>query len=131
MGYRVLIADDSEMTRLIIRRNFELSGLECDMLEDADNGVQAWALLQEKDFDLAILDISMPGLTGLQVLQKMHDHQMLNHTNILIISSHRNEKTIEEFLHMGAKGFLPKPFTPEEMIAAVKVAVGFFKDGNS
>ncbi len=113
---RVLIADDIQVTR----RNMRLMLAEHPMVEVvaiARNGEEAVKLARRYLPDIAIMDINMPLMDGLTAFQKMSDFHPL--MACIIISSEKENETLQEAMTVGAREYLLKPFTVEELIMAV------------
>ena len=121
---QVLLADD----HTIIRDGIKQILADTDDLVvtgEAANGVQVLGLLAEKDFDLLVLDISMPGRNGLELIKLIRkDRKRLP---ILILSMHNEEQYALRALHAGASGYLTKESDCDVLVAAMrKVAAGGF-----
>jgi CheY-like chemotaxis protein len=110
---RVLIADDSFPLRLLMRR--VLLPLGHDVIE-APDGTQAWELLVQHRPDVAIVDIVMPGASGLDICRGVRSDPSLESTGVIVISANLSE---DEALAAGADAFLGKPFRPHELVSAV------------
>ena len=114
---RILIADDVQETR----RNTRLMLSEIDNVEVvaiASNGKQAVEMTEEQRPDIVILDINMPEMDGLTAFK--HIVKMFPGTGCIIISGEKDPVTVEKAQKIGANEFLAKPFTIEEMEAAIK-----------
>lgn len=114
---RILIADDFHETR----RNTRLMLSEIDNVEVvaiASNGKQAVEMTEEQRPDIVILDINMPEMDGLTAFK--HIVQMFPGTGCIIISGEKDPVTVQAAQKIGANEFLAKPFTIEEMEAAIK-----------
>ena len=119
---RVLIADDHAILRrglkeILVR---ELEGAVCG---EAENAQQVLAQVQSGDWDLVILDITMPGRSGLDVLR---DLKAVRATlPVLVLSMHPEDQYGKRVLKAGAAGYMNKESAPEELIKAIrKVAAG-------
>lgn len=104
---RVLVADDNEHSRDLLVMT--LQALEHEVTAAAD-GVQAWETVQCEDFDLVLLDIEMPGMSGLDVLQAMRENDQLRHVPVIVISGMDEMESVVTCIEMGAEDHLPKPF---------------------
>ena len=118
----VLVADDHAIVReglkQIIKRMDEVS-----VVEEAQDGHEALNKIEQNKYDLVILDISMPGLSGLDVLKTMKDRN--EKTRVLILSVHPQEQYAIRALKMGASGYLCKDSIYEELALAIKkIAAG-------
>lgn len=113
MFEKMLIIDDSplihQMYRLIMHR------YKCQIM-DALNGQEALDLLErERDIRLILLDINMPVMSGLQFLEKASAMGMIREIPVVVISTEGMEADTIRGLQLGAKGYLKKPFKPEEL----------------
>ncbi len=114
---RVLVADDHSMVREGIRHVLvESAGFE--VVAEAANGDEALALATEHRPDVAVLDISMPGQTGLEVAAKIRE--TLPGVQVLILSMHEHTQYALEAVRAGAHGYLLKDTGPAEMREAVR-----------
>lgn len=106
----VLVVDDSRTLRRILIR--ELNTLGITHVVEASNGVEALAMAREKPPDLMLLDMEMPELDGLGVLQEMAKQSGVHHFPVIVVSgADQIEKTIA-CIALGAEDYLPKPFDP-------------------
>lgn len=119
---RILIADDHAIVRegikLIVKTLPEVR-----QIDEASDGKEALSKMIKTKYDLAILDISMPEITGLDLLQQLKFHNI--ETRILIISFHPQEQYAVRAFKLGASGYLSKDSAFEEMGMAIrKIAAG-------
>jgi DNA-binding NtrC family response regulator len=114
---RVLIIDDDEFIRLTCKQTLESGGFSSAA---AENGNQALNILQHESFDVALLDLKMPGLPGMEVLRKLKEESP--NTAVIIITGHATIDSAVEAIKLGAFDYLPKPFTPEALIRLVEGA---------
>lgn len=113
---RVLIVDDSAIIRKLIERY--LSKLDIKIIGFAENGKSALELFERKLPDIVTLDLSLPEMDGLDVLQEML--KVKNDTKIIVISAITNKASGLRALKMGAKGFVAKPFSAEKLQETLK-----------
>ncbi len=119
---KVLICDDHKIVRVGIRHLLEQMP-ELNEIEEAENGNHAISILRNKNFDMVLLDISLPGISGLEVLQVIKANWQ--HINVLILSMHPQEQYAIRALKLGASGYLTKDTASEELLIAVKkIAAG-------
>jgi DNA-binding NarL/FixJ family response regulator len=119
---KVLICDDHKIVRVGIRYLLEQMP-EVTVIEEAENGNDAISILRNKHFDLVLLDISLPGISGLEVLQQIK--ASWHHINVLVLSMHPQEQYAIRALKLGASGYLTKDTASEELLVAVrKIAAG-------
>jgi DNA-binding NarL/FixJ family response regulator len=102
---RILIADDHEITRRALRQLLEPRA-DWEVCGEAATGPDAVALAERARPDIVILDLSMPGLDGIDVTR--HIHKMLPNTRILVFSMHDSEDLAHQVLAAGAHGYLLK-----------------------
>jgi len=115
MGYRFLIVDDSATTRAVIKRTLGMCGIETERITEAGNGRDALAVLAVAKVDLVFLDLNMPEMGGMEVCAKVQADPRLASTPIVIVSSESMESRIQQMKNQGAKGYIKKPFTPEQI----------------
>src|SRR5579859_4392031 len=115
---RVLIADDSAMSRALLKATLERWGYEVVMAEDGD---QAWDILSANDAPrLAILDWVMPGLTGPEVCHKLRETRREPYTYILLLTSKNTKEETVEGMESGADDYVVKPFDVHELLVRVR-----------
>ena len=119
---RILLADDHAIIRDGIKQILADTG-DLVVVGEAANGNQIMKLLAEQDFDLLVLDISMPGRSGLEMLKVIKNDKP--RLPILILSMHNEEQYALRALHAGAAGYLSKESDSDVLVAAMrKVAAG-------
>ena len=122
MGLRILIADDEAVVRMDLREMLEESGYE--VVGEAGDGERAVELGDEKKPDLAILDIKMPKMNGLEVAEKLMDKGIA----AIILTAYTDKEFIERAKETGVLGYLVKPFTKGSLVAAIETAMARFKE---
>ena len=123
MAVRVVIAEDEAIIRLDLRETLEEQGYE--VVGETGRGDEAVQLVREHRPDLAILDIRMPGMDGLSAAREISAD---GHSAILILTAFSQRNLIEEARDAGALAYLVKPFTQTELVPAIEVAIGRFKE---
>jgi CheY-like chemotaxis protein len=116
----VLIADDESSIRLLVHATIESD--DYTVVEAAD-GAQAWALSQELKPSLVLLDVQMPGQSGLEVLRSIKADPSLKATRVILLTSKAQERDIEVGLIAGADFYLTKPFSPLDLLTRVEEAL--------
>ena len=116
---RILIAEDSLTQAVDLRRRLESLGHEVAV---ADNGRQAWELLQARPVPVAILDWLMPQMNGVDLCQRIRSEKTLPYVYLILLTSkdHRHERL--QGLRSGADEFLSKPVDTNELEVALKIA---------
>jgi two-component system alkaline phosphatase synthesis response regulator PhoP len=112
---KVLVADDSETVTTLLVTALELEGYE---VTTADNGVEAYELGIAEDFDLVILDQLMPGLLGLEIIDRWRREG--RDIPVMMLSGVDDERTVVSSLDMGAVDFIRKPFRLPELMARIR-----------
>lgn len=115
---RILVADDSNTVTTVLKTALETEGY---IVEAARNGSQAYELGKTGSFDLVVLDQLMPGMLGIEIIEKWHDEGM--ETPVLMLSGVDDERTVVESLESGAVDFVRKPFQLPELLARIKHSV--------
>ena len=114
---KILICDDHKIFRIGIKYLLQqLPGVE--LIEEAGDGNEAIAILKCGDFDIVVLDISLPGISGLEVLQQIKTEW--KRINVLMLSMYPQEQYAIRALKLGASGYLTKETASEELLIAVK-----------
>jgi two-component system chemotaxis response regulator CheY len=108
---KILIVDDSSIIRKIIQKS--LTGDQFDLVGIAGNGVSALELFKEKQPHIVTLDITMPEMNGLTVLEEMI--KINPKVKVIVISALTDKATGIRAIKKGAKSFIPKPFTTEDV----------------
>lgn len=106
---RVLVVDDNELNRDILRRLLESRG---HTVECAAGGIEALKLLDEQPVDIILLDMVMPGMNGVEVLQKLKADPILCDIPVLIVSALNEMDCIVECIQLGAEDYLTRPISP-------------------
>lgn len=112
---RVLVADDSETVTTVLVTALELEGYE---VETAGNGVEAYEKGIEGGYDLVILDQLMPGMLGLEIIDRWQQEGHMIQT--IMLSGVDDERTVVNSLESGAVDFIRKPFRLPELLARVR-----------
>lgn len=117
---RVLIADDHAIVRKGLKEILREAS-ERTTVGEASNGDEALAQVEASEWDVVVLDITMPGLNGLEVLKKLK--QSHPHLPVLMLSMHSGYHYVMGSLKAGASGYLNKETAPEELVAAIRKAI--------
>ena len=111
---RILIVDDEEALRRLVSRWLEHEHYDC---ATAESGEQAWEMMQSTPFALVVLDINMRGMTGMALLRRITDS--FPETSVIMVTGVDDRSIATEALHIGAYGYLIKPFERNELIINV------------
>ena len=123
MSIRVVIAEDEAIIRLDLRETHEEEGYE--VIGEAGRGDVALDLIRELKPDLAILDVKMPGMDGLEVARMIGDEKICG---VLVLTAFSQREIIEQARDAGALAYLVKPFQKSDLIPAIEVAIGRFRE---
>ena len=115
--HQVLIADDSSTSRLFSRLVLEQEGFACDEATDGRNALEA---TRTKAYDLVLLDINMPELSGPEVLRQLREEPPGPNLKVIILSGGVSPDEMSELLAAGADDYLPKPPSIPQLLARVK-----------
>lgn len=124
MAYRVLIVDDSPAMRAFVRRVMEMSGFDLAACFEAGDGREALDRLRAHWVDAILTDINMPGMDGEQLLAELSRDEVLSSIPVLVISSDSTSQRIARLLSLGARGYVTKPFRPEDLRAGLERVLG-------
>ena len=114
---KVLLADDHSIVRAGLRRIVEESG-DMEVVAEADDGREAIQLVQSTEPDVAVIDISMPGLDGLEVISQLQTLQPK--LPVLVLTMHEEGQYIVRAIQAGAMGYLTKQSAPEQLVTAIR-----------
>jgi two-component system chemotaxis response regulator CheY len=118
LSSRVLVVEDSASMRAFVRATLE--DAEGMLVTEASSGFDALRILPREQFDLVVVDINMPDINGLELISFMRTNPSYERVPLLIISTEASSRDRERGLALGANGYLAKPFTPEQLMAAVR-----------
>lgn len=118
MSARILVVEDSSAMRAFVRAALEEAAVAREVVEAA-SGFEALRILPREAFDLAIVDINMPDVNGLELIRFMRGSEAHKETPLLVISSEASPRDRERGLSLGANRYLAKPFTAEALVDAV------------
>lgn len=118
MTHRILTVDDSRTIRMIVKNAFK--GYACELYE-AENGRDGLALASEIEPDLIILDITMPVMTGIEMLGKLMEDEQLKSTSVIMLTAESGRDNVMNIVKMGVKDYIVKPFKGEQLIDRVKL----------
>lgn len=116
----ILIVEDEHTVREILRRYLEREGYS---VLEAENGDQALGMLREHEIDAVLLDIMLPGLDGFTLTRQIRTSQGLETPNtvpILVLTSRTEEEDRLLGFELGLDDYIPKPFSPREVVARIK-----------
>lgn len=112
---RILVADDEESMRWVLSKALKRKGFSVDLAKDGD---EALRMIQSSNYDLAILDIKMPGLTGLDLLDQIRE--LRNELLVVIMTAEASMKNAVEAMKRGAYDYITKPFDLDVIDAIIE-----------
>jgi two-component system chemotaxis response regulator CheY len=112
---KALIVDDSSVMRKIVERSLRQAGLDLSEVFEASNGAEALAVVTEKHVDLILSDINMPVMDGLEFVRQLQGVPQAKGIPVVMITTEGSESNVVQALSLGAKGYIRKPFTPDQV----------------
>jgi len=115
---RILVVEDNVALASVVRFNLERSGLSVAIARD---GLEAWQLLQQGQFDLAIVDQQMPEMTGVELCQKIRGDARLAGLPLVMLTAKQLEMDLDYLRdQLGVLEVIPKPFSPRELTRIIQ-----------
>ena len=121
---RALIIDDSSVMRKIVERSLRQAGVDLSKVVEAGNGAEALAILRQEAVDLILCDINMPVMDGLEFVKQLPTVESAKGVPVVMITTEGSENHVVQALSAGARGYIRKPFTPEQVKEHVLPVVG-------
>jgi two-component system chemotaxis response regulator CheY len=121
---RALIVDDSAVMRKIIERCLRQAGVPLTTVLEASNGDDALRVLSQNQVDIILSDINMPVMNGLEFVRRLPTVENSRGVPVVMITTEAGEAQVVEALSHGAKGYIRKPFTPEQVAEHVIPLLG-------
>ena len=112
---RALIVDDSSVMRKIVERSIRQAGIDLAEVREAANGAEGLGALQDSGVDLILCDINMPVMDGLEFLRQLQTLEHAKGVPVVMITTEGSESHVVQALSAGARGYIRKPFTPEQV----------------
>jgi DNA-binding NtrC family response regulator len=114
----VIVDDEMELVETLVER-LALRGIDARGLSTGEEAIQ---LVREERFDVVLLDVKMPGLSGLQVLETIKDDRA--DQKVILLTGHGSRRDAEEGIRLGAHDYLMKPVNIEDLIAILRKSLG-------
>lgn len=111
----VLIVDDSVAIRMVLQRALRRADLPLDKVFEAGDGCAAIEILKSEKVGVILSDINMPNMDGLQLLAALKADGISAEVPVVMISTESTPSKVMEAVRLGAKGFIKKPFAPDEI----------------
>jgi two-component system chemotaxis response regulator CheY len=112
---RALIVDDSSVMRKIVERSLRQSGVNLAAVLEAGNGAEALTVLKSHEVDLILSDINMPVMDGLEFVRQMKQQGLAANVPVVMITTEGSESQVVEAISSGARGYIRKPFTADQV----------------
>jgi two-component system chemotaxis response regulator CheY len=116
----VVIADDSALARMFIRRCLEIAGLGDANFIEASDGSEAISCMKKIKADLLVTDLTMPNMNGIELMRKISSSPRLSGTPVLVVTSAGNMEQRKELMELGATRILSKPISPPLLVDALQ-----------
>ena len=129
MALNILVVDDSRLMRSMVARSLRMSGLPIGELHEAANGKEGLDVLEREWIDIAFVDIHMPVMTGLEMIDRVRAMADLASLPIVVVSAESSQTRIDAIRGRGIE-FVHKPFTAERMKELVRDLLEYFRDAN-
>lgn len=110
-----LIVDDSSVMRKIVERALRQAGLDGMVVHEAGNGMEALEALRAGPVDLILSDINMPAMDGLELLRQIKAQNLAPGVPVVMVTTESSEEHVRQAIAAGARGYIRKPFTPEQV----------------
>ncbi len=110
----VLVVEDNKINQMITKKILEKNKMKCLV---ADNGMDAIKMVQEHNFDVVLMDIHMPGISGIEATQKIREFN--TQLPIIALTAVTIDKNLDDFYRAGFNEIIPKPFKPEEFFEKI------------
>lgn len=114
-GFSVLIVDDSSVMRKIVERSLREAGIEIAQVFEAENGLDALAVLSKRRVNIVLCDINMPAMDGLEFVKQLPGVENARGVPVVIFTTESSEEHLAQALSAGAKGYICEPFTADQV----------------
>jgi two-component system, chemotaxis family, chemotaxis protein CheY len=112
---RTLIVDDSSVMRKIVERALRQAGLDPLVVHEAGSGTEGLDVLKARQVDLILSDINMPAMDGLEFLRQIQAQNLAPGVPVVMITTESSEEHVKQAIQAGARGYIRKPFTAEQV----------------
>lgn len=112
---RTLIVDDSSVMRKIVERALRQAGLDSLVVLEAGSGTEGLDVLRSKQVDLILSDINMPLMDGLEFVRQIKAQNLAPGVPVVMITTESSEEHVKQAILAGARGYIRKPFTAEQV----------------
>lgn len=109
---KILLVEDNDSISKLVKYKLEKDGYSVDLRE---NGIDGLTAIQESSYDLIILDVMMPGMSGFEVLQQVRETENLKSCKIMMLTSKSREEDLARGFSLGVSEYMGKPFKVAEL----------------
>lgn len=127
---KILVVDDFSTMRRIVRNLLVELGFAGNLIQEADDGEAAIAMLKAQPFDMVVTDWNMPNMTGIELLRAIRADAGLKHLPVLMVTAEAKKENIIEAAQAGASGYVVKPFTAATLDEKLKKIFAAFPQLN-
>ncbi len=120
MSLKILTVDDSKTIRKIMIKAFQ--PYDCVVLE-AENGVEGLSVALREKPDLIILDLTMPVMTGIEMLEKLRAEDSMKKTPVIMLTAESGKEVVTQIIKLGVAGYVVKPFENEQLLEKVQKSI--------
>ena len=125
MAFTILIVDDSATMRSVIKRTVRMADMSVGVFLEACGGREALEIMQQQQVNLVLADINMPGMNGIEMIERMHTEQNTR-IPVVVISTEASSDRIKRLQEKGVVGYVHKPFTPETIRDVIFEVIGAY-----
>lgn len=129
MALNILIVDDSITVREVIEKTIRIADVPVGKVIHAGDGNEALEVLDGEWMDLVFSDINMPGMGGIEFIERLKDDETLKSIPEVVISTEGSKGRVEQLQALGVTAYIRKPFTPEQIREVIEDLVGRLGDG--
>ena len=113
MAFNILVADDSETMRAVVRKTVNMAGIPVGEFHEAANGKEVLKIVAEHWIDVILSDINMPEMGGMELLRELRKNDDYKRIPLIFITTESSEARMDEAKKLGVAGYIKKPFVPE------------------
>lgn len=113
MGHNILMVDDSQTVRAVLKKTLELAHMDLDEIYEAGNGKEALKILDERKVDMVFTEITMPLLGGVEMVERMAEHGLLPAIPVVVVTAEGTTPRVKDLMAKGVAAHVRKPFRPE------------------
>lgn len=125
MSYSILIIEDDINIAKFIKFSLEKKGYEVNHIDNGIDGIEA---LKERQPDLVILDMMMPGIDGREVVERVKEEEIIDPNRIIILSGKEVTDELKAMFDLGINNYLKKPFNINNLIVRIENALESFQE---